>query len=535
MNVMSIRVVGPKIPGGEHVLTDGALNFLESLHHQFESQRQALLQRRQEVQQRITEGWKPSFRDDTLSIRSSEWSVGDIPPDLTDRRVEITGPTDRKMMINALNSGAKVFMADFEDANSPTWRNMVEGQINLTDAIHREITFPAPSGGLYTLKPDIATLVVRPRGWHLPDQHLLVDNQQMSGSLVDFGLYVYRNAHALLEHGSAPYFYLPKLENMEEALLWENVFCFAEDALKLKRGTIKATVLVETILAAFEMDEILWALRSHIVGLNAGRWDYLFSIIKKFRNEPGVLASDRQQITMTVPFMRAYTQLLVKTAHRRGAYAIGGMAAFIPSRRDQDVNRVALAKVAEDKEREANDGFDGTWVAHPDLVPVANEIFTRVLGPSSHQRHRLLEDVHVHAEDLTDFHVPQGSMTEDGLRNNIAVAIQYIASWLGGAGAVALYHLMEDAATAEIARAQVWQWVNSQATLDSGTRASAEFVEQIIREGLEEWRSLWPMADESVVLFRQVALSKEWIDFLTLAAYSRLVAMEQDSEGGHHS
>ncbi len=532
---MSIRITATKVPGQDQVLSIDGLNFLESLHHRFEAERLKLLQRRQQVQQRIIDGWKPSFRNDTLNIRNSEWSIGDIPLDLVDRRVEITGPTDRKMMINALNSKAKVFMADFEDANSPTWKNMIQGQINLTDAIHRTISFTSDKDETYKLDSEIATLVVRPRGWHLPDNHVLIDNEPISGALMDFGLYIFRNARTLLEQESGPYFYLPKLENMEEALLWENVFCFAEDSLGLKRGTIKATVLIETIGAAFEMDEILWALRPHIVGLNAGRWDYLFSIIKKFRHQLDILAADRQEITMTVPFMRAYTQLLVKTAHRRGAYAIGGMAAFIPSRRDAEVNRIALVKVAEDKEREAHDGFDGTWVAHPDLVPIADRIFSKVLGSQNHQKHRLLEDVSVTPRDLTDFHIPHGSMTEDGLRNNVSVAIQYLASWLQGNGAVALYHLMEDAATAEIARAQVWQWTHSQVTLSSGAQVNSHLVEQIIREGYEQWRALWPMTSEAVSLFRQVALSTEWMDFLTLEAYQRLVAIERDSEGGYDS
>ncbi len=524
---MSIDIVGPKVAGDDDVLTPDALKFLESLHREFEPRRQALLEQRQAVQHRLLNGWHPSFREDTRSIRESEWAVGDIPPDLIDRRVEITGPTDRKMVINALNSGARVFMADFEDANSPTWANMVQGQTNLSDAIDRHIYFVSPKGERYQLNDRVATLLVRPRGWHLLERHLAVDDQPLSGSLMDFGLYVYRNAERLVEKGSGPYFYLPKLENAEEAALWEDVFCFAEDALGLRRGTIKATVLIETILAAFEMDEILWALRPHIVGLNAGRWDYLFSIIKKFRNQTAVLPADRQQVTMTVPFMRAYTELLVKTAHRRGAYAIGGMAAFIPSRRDEAINRVALAKVSEDKEREAADGFDGTWVAHPDLVPLAHEIFTRALGDGVHQRHRLRDEVHVSAGELLQFQVPGGTMTEDGLRSNIAVAIQYLASWLSGTGAVALYHLMEDAATAEIARAQIWQWVTNQVKLDSGFSVNLERVNELIVEGVKEWGANWPKIDEAESLLRHVALSSDWVDFLTLPAYERLVSIEQ--------
>ena len=532
MDVMTFHVIGCKAPEQDQVLSLDGLNFLESLHRQFEPERQALLRRRQQVQQRIFKGWVPSLRDDTVDIRNSEWSIGDIPKDLMDRRVEITGPTDRKMMINALNSGANVFMADFEDANSPTWKNMIQGQINLTDAIRRTATYASEKGEIYTLNPPLATLVVRPRGWHLPEQHIVIDNQPLSGALMDFGLYMHRNARVLLEQGSGPYFYLPKLENMEEAVLWEKVFCFAEDALRLNRGTIKATVLIETILAAFEMDEILWALRPHIVGLNAGRWDYLFSIIKKFHHQPGILTADRQRITMTVPFMRAYTQLLVKTSHRRGAYAIGGMAAFIPDRRDQEVNRIALAKVAEDKEREAQDGFDGTWVAHPDLVPLANKVFTDTFETKGDGHRDIRHDIVVGPRDLMNFHIPHARVTEEGLRNNVSIAIQYWASWLQGKGAVALDHLMEDAATAEIARAQVWYWVHCEVLMESGIKVHPGLVEQMIREGLEIWRSLWPMADDAVSVFRQTALSNEWCDFSTLVAYDSLLALERDSEGG---
>jgi len=522
---MAVDIKGPTVPGSERILTSDALTFLEDLHRTFNPRRLERLRARQDIQQRIFQGWRPGFRPDTREIRESEWTVGTIPADLTDRRVEITGPTDRKMVINALNSGARVFMADFEDANSPTWTNVVLGQMNLIDAIERTITFESPQGETYRLKDQVATLVVRPRGWHLPERHLTVDGEPMAGALVDFGLYVFHNARRLVDRGSGPYFYLPKLENMEEAQLWEDVLGWAEERLGLPFGTMKVTVLIETILAAFEMEEILWALRPHIVGLNAGRWDYLFSIIKKFRRQPNVMPADRQQITMTVPFMRAYTELLVKTCHRRGAYAIGGMAAFIPSRRDPEINRVALAKVEEDKKREARDGFDGTWVAHPDLVPVATAVFDRVLGSRPHQRDRQRDDVVVTADDLLDFRVPGGTMTEAGLKNNVAVAVQYLAAWLGGSGAVGLYNLMEDAATAEIARAQVWQWINQGVRLSDGNPVTAQLVERLIQEGLQEWGAHWPERDAAVDVFRSVALSSEWVDFLTLPAYDRLLAI----------
>ncbi|PZN06459.1 MAG: malate synthase A, partial [Bacillota bacterium] len=430
-----IEVRGPVKERYDEILTPEALAFIARLQREFNPTREALLRRRAERQAELDAGARPDFLAETRHVREGEWRVAPVPKDLQDRRVEITGPVDRKMMINALNSGARVFMADFEDANTPSWDNCIQGQINLVDAVNGTIEYTSPDGRHYQLKEKVATLVVRPRGWHLEEKHVLVDGKPMSASLFDFGLYFFHNARRLIEKGSGPYFYLPKLESHLEARLWNDVFNFAQDELGIPRGTIKATVLIETILAAFEMEEILYELRDHAAGLNAGRWDYIFSVIKKFRNDPAFLLPDRAQVTMTVPFMRAYTELLVKTCHRRGAHAIGGMAAFIPSRKDPKVNEVALAKVREDKVREANDGFDGTWVAHPDLVPVAMEVFDGVLGERPNQVERLREDVQVTARDLLDVRVPGGEITEAGLRNNVSVGIQYLASWLRGNGA----------------------------------------------------------------------------------------------------
>src|SRR6202795_876838 len=424
---------GPISGRAADVLTPEALEFVAGLQREFGDRRLELLRLRDERQARLGAGELPEFLPGTRSVRESEWRVAPAAKDLEDRRVEITGPTDRKMLINALNSGAKVFMADFEDANTPTWANLVEGQVNLIDAIERRIDFTSPEGKEYRLNDKVAPLLVRPRGWHLDERHVEVDGQPVSGSLFDFGLYFFHNAQRLLGKGSGPYFYLPKLESHVEARLWNDVFNFAQDDLGVPRGTIRATVLIETILAAFEMEEILYELRDHSGGLNAGRWDYIFSIIKKFRNRPEFVLPDRAQVTMTVPFMRAYTELLVKTCHRRGAHAMGGMAAFIPSRRDPEVNRVALAKVKEDKDREAGDGFDGTWVAHPDLVPTATEAFDRVLGERPNQLERQRPEVAVTAGQLIDVRVPGGTITENGLRLNVSVGVQYIESWVRGA------------------------------------------------------------------------------------------------------
>nr|WP_294082375.1 malate synthase A [Sphaerobacter sp.] len=518
-----IRVVGPMTSEYAEILTPEALAFVERLHREFNPRREELLRLRQERQAKILAGGTLDFLPETRDVREGEWSVAPAPADLNDRRVEITGPVDRKMIINALNSGAKVFMADFEDANSPTWANVVEGQRNLRDAVRRTISFENPDGRRYELRDEIATLVVRPRGWHLVERHVEVDGQPISASLFDFGLYFFHNAAELIARGSGPYFYLPKLQGHLEARLWNDVFRSAQDALGIPQGTIRATVLVETIWAAFEMDEILYELREHASGLNAGRWDYIFSVIKTFRDRPDAILPDRAQVTMTVPFMRAYTELLVRTCHRRGAHAIGGMAAFIPSRRDPKVNEVALAKVREDKEREAGDGFDGTWVAHPDLVPVAQAEFDRILGDRPNQKDRLREDVQVTAADLLAFQVPGGTITEEGIRNNVSVALQYINSWLQGVGAAAIFNLMEDAATAEISRAQLWQWLHHGARTAGGGQFTAERYERIRDEELAKLggRETQRYADAAEIL-DSLVLSESFTEFLTVPAYARL-------------
>ncbi|MBX5443918.1 malate synthase A [Sphaerobacter sp.] len=523
MMANGIRVVGPMTSEYAEILTPEALAFVERLHREFNPRREELLRLRQERQAKILAGGTLDFLPETRDVREGEWSVAPAPADLNDRRVEITGPVDRKMIINALNSGAKVFMADFEDANSPTWANVVEGQRNLRDAVRRTISFENPDGRRYELRDEIATLVVRPRGWHLVERHVEVDGQPISASLFDFGLYFFHNAAELIARGSGPYFYLPKLQGHLEARLWNDVFRSAQDALGIPQGTIRATVLVETIWAAFEMDEILYELREHASGLNAGRWDYIFSVIKTFRDRPDAILPDRAQVTMTVPFMRAYTELLVRTCHRRGAHAIGGMAAFIPSRRDPKVNEVALAKVREDKEREAGDGFDGTWVAHPDLVPVAQAEFDRILGDRPNQKDRLREDVQVTAADLLAFQVPGGTITEEGIRNNVSVALQYINSWLQGVGAAAIFNLMEDAATAEISRAQLWQWLHHGARTAGGGQFTAERYERIRDEELAKLggRETQRYADAAEIL-DSLVLSESFTEFLTVPAYARL-------------
>jgi malate synthase len=524
-----VEIAGPLEGRAGEILTPEALAFLASLHREFDSRRRELLAKRVERQAAIDASEQPDFLESTRRIREDPtWQVAEVPADLQDRRVEITGPTDRKMLINALNSGAKAFMADFEDANSPTWSNMVEGQANLIEAIEGTIALETPEK-TYRLNEDIARLLVRPRGWHLVERHVMVDGKPVSGSLFDFGLYMVHGAPRLLQRGTGPYFYLPKLESHEEARLWNDVFCFTQDALGIPRGTVKATVLIETILAAFEMEEILFELQEHSAGLNAGRWDYLFSIIKKFRAQGDFVLPDRNSISMTAPFMRAYTELLVKTCHARGAHAIGGMAAFIPSRKDPQVNEVALAKVREDKDRESADGFDGTWVAHPDLVPVAMEVFDRVLGERRHQRERLREEVSVTAQDLLRFEVPGGAITEAGLRNDVSVGLQYLASWLQGIGAAAISNLMEDAATSEIARSQVWQWIHHGAALDDGADVTPELVRKIEDEELDQVRSAIGhdrygsgRFEEARDVFEQVALDDAFVEFLTIPAYDLL-------------
>jgi malate synthase len=523
MNRIEIRA--PELADAHHIITPEALQFLELLARHFGPRRQALLQRRREVQQGLRGGALPDFLEKTREIRDRSWTVAPAPPDLNDRRVEITGPVERKMMINALNSGAKVFMADFEDALSPPWTNVIAGQLNCTQAVRRTLEYTSPEGKRYHLAEQLATLVVRPRGWHLIEKHALVDGEPISASLFDFGLYFFHNARELLARGSGPYFYLPKLENHLEARLWNEVFDLAQDALGIPRGTVRATVLIETILAAFEMDEILYELRDHAAGLNAGRWDYLFSIIKNFRERPDFLLPDRSQLTMTVPFMRAYTELLVKTCHRRGAHAIGGMAAFIPSRRDPEVNQIALARVREDKTREVRNGYDGAWVAHPDLVPVVEEVFGAVLDQRANQRERQRDDVDVKRDQLLDVRVPDGRITEAGVRGNISVALQYLAAWLAGSGAVAINNLMEDAATAEIARSQLWQWIRHQAITDSGkpiTLAHCRAILKAERARLEGDGGDRDRLGSAAELLDSLISAEEFPEFLTLVAYQRL-------------
>ncbi|HZN19061.1 MAG TPA: malate synthase A [Micromonosporaceae bacterium] len=509
------------------ILSTQARAFVEDLQRRFGPRRDELLALRAQRRAELARTGRLDFRPETREVRAADWSVASAPADLTDRRVEITGPTERKMAINALNSGASVWLADHEDANTPHWSNVVGGQENLYDAVRRTISYQAPDGRQYRLgEGPLPTIVMRPRGWHLDERNVVVGGRPAAGALVDFGLYFSHNARELLARGSGPYFYLPKMESHLEARLWNEVFDHAQDALGIPRGTIRATVLVETIPAAFEMDEILYELRTHASGLNAGRWDYLFSIIKNFRDAgPSFVLPDRGAVTMTAPFMRAYTELLVATCHRRGAFAMGGMAAFIPSRRDPQVNEVALAKVREDKEREATDGFDGSWVAHPDLVPVCREVFDRFLGERPNQLHRRRDDVRVTAEQLLDVAATPGAVTREGLRTNVSVGIQYLAAWLAGNGAVAINNLMEDAATAEISRSQVWQWLHNGVRLDDGEPVTAELVRRIEDEELARIRAEAGQdedkgrLDEARALFEQVALADEFVDFLTLPAY----------------
>jgi malate synthase len=523
--VEGVEIRGPVEGRARDILTPDALQFVAGLQREFGATRAELLGKRGKRQKRIDAGELPNFLPETREVREGDWMIAPVPDDLQDRRVEITGPTDRKMVINALNSGAKMFMADFEDANSPTWSNMVEGQANLIDAIERTIELET-SDKTYRLNDEIATLLVRPRGWHLPEKHVVVDGEPVSGSLFDFGLYFLHNSRRLLEKGTGPYFYLPKLESHLEARLWNDVFSYSEEALEIPPGTIKATVLIETILAAFEMDEILHELREHSAGLNAGRWDYMFSIIKKFRHRSELVLPDRNSVTMTVPFMRAYTELLVKTCHRRGAHAMGGMAAFIPSRKNPEINEAALAKVREDKRREANDGFDGTWVAHPDTVSTALEEFDKVLGDRPNQLERQRDDVDVSAADLLNVEATPGDKTEEGLRNDVSVGIQYLSHWLLGQGAAGIFNMMEDAATSEIARSQVWQWIRHRVTLKEGSEVTRDLVRTVIVEELEKIREAVgddvyakSRPDDARALFEQVALGDELVDFLTLPAY----------------
>jgi malate synthase len=519
-----VEVRGPVPPEQADVLSREALAFVADLQRRFDAHRRALLRARHGRQAQFDAGHLPDFLPETASVRERDWRVGPTPTDLDDRRVEITGPAEPKMMINALNSGARVFMADFEDSLSPTWANVVEGQAALRDAVRRRLTFRSPEGKDYRLNESTATLLVRPRGWHLVERHILVDGEPISASLFDLGLFLFHNGRAALERGSGPYFYLPKLESHREARLWNDVFLAGQDALGIPRGSIRATVLIETILAAFEMDEILYELREHAAGLNAGRWDYTFSLIKKFHDRPDMVLPDRAQVTMAVPFMRAYTQLLVRTCHRRGAHAIGGMSAFIPNRRDLEVTERALAKVREDKERESGDGFDGTWVAHPDLVPIATDIFDGVLGARPHQKEVTREDVEVTAGELLDTRIEGGRVTEAGVRGNVSVALRYLDSWLQGTGAAAIDNLMEDAATAEISRSQLWQWRRHGTRLEEGEVMTGDLYRRVRDEELARIGASGAIGrlEEAARLLDELVLGDAFTEFLTIPAYDRL-------------
>jgi len=513
-----ITVRAPTPPLYAQILTPAALEFVAALARKFERRRRELLARRAERQREFDAGALPEFLPGTADVRGADWRVAPIPRDLLDRRVEITGPVDRKMVINALNSGAQVYMADFEDSNSPTWRNNIEGQINLRDAVAGTISYTSPEGKPYSVGPNPATLIVRPRGWHLIERHVLVDNDPISASLFDFGLYFFHNARALVAKGSGPYFYLPKLESHLEARLWNDVFVAAQEALGIPRGTIRATVLIETIPAAFEMDEILYELRDHSAGLNCGRWDYIFSFIKKFRTRREFVLPDRARVTMDRHFLKSYVDLLIRTCHRRGIHAMGGMAAQIPIKGDAAANTTALDKVWQDKIREVHAGHDGTWVAHPGLVPVASGAFASLAA--SHQLSVLREDVHVAPRDLLT--VPDGQITEAGLRTNVDVGLQYLESWLRGVGCVPIYNLMEDAATAEISRSQVWQWVRHGAHLSNGRAVTRELVDSIIAQEMQEKKLNGGKFDLAAELFAQLMTGSEFPEFLTLVAYEHL-------------
>src|SRR4026209_103015 len=523
-----VEITGAIATGYNEILTADALSFVAKLHRAFESRRRECLQQRADRQEAFDRGDSLDFLTETKHIREADWSCAPIPRDLQDRRVEITGPTDRKMVINALNSGAKVFMADFEDANAPTWANMVEGQINLRDAIQRTITFTNPAGKEYRLNERTAVLFVRPRGWHLDEKHLLVDGEPVAGACFDFGLFFFHNARELIERGRGPYFYLPKMESHLEARIWNDAFKLAQDALGIPQGTIRATVLIETIPAAFEMDEILYELRNHSAGLNCGRWDYIFSCIKRFRNKPDFLLADRALITMTTHFMRSYSLLCLQTCHRRNTFAIGGMAAQIPVKNDPAANEEAFATVRADKEREARDGHDGTWVAHPGMVQLALNAFNRLM-PTPNQIERKRDEVNVSARDLLDFG-PSEPITEQGLRTNVSVGVQYLEAWLRGSGAVPIFNLMEDAATAEISRAQTWQWIrHPRGVLSDGRKVTKELFRSVLREELEKIKTTVGAAhfekgkfDTARELFDKITTDEEFAEFLTLPGYEKL-------------
>jgi malate synthase len=519
-----MKIAAKVTPEFQTVLTPQALAFVAKLHRNFESRRQELLARRAARQKEFDSGMLPDFLPETKSVRQSEWTIAGQPEDLLDRRVEITGPTDRKMVINALNSGASTFMADFEDANCPTWFNMIDGQINLRDAVRRTITYMQPDGRFYRLNEKVAVLIPRPRGWHLDEKHVTIDGKPVSGAMFDFALYFFHNAKELLARGTGPYFYLPKMESHLEARLWNDIFNLAQDELGIRRGTIRATCLIETVVAAFEMDEILWELRQHSAGLNIGRWDYIFSCIKKFRANRDFCLADRAQVTMTAPFMRAYALSLVKTCHRRNAPAMGGMAAQIPIKNDPAANEAALEKVRQDKLREVTDGCDGTWVAHPGLVPIAKEVFDAHM-PQKNQYGKQRPDVNCGAKELLDFR-PEAPITEAGLRNNISVGIQYLGAWLAGNGCVPVFNLMEDAATAEISRSQIWQWIRSpKGTLDDGRKVTVELFRRLLAEELPKVKSTlgeegWAAGkyEQAAKLFDRLTAG-EYVEFLTLPAY----------------
>ena len=527
-----VRVLAPVSSEHAAILTTEALAFIIGLQRQFNARRLELLGWRVARQARLDAGALPDFLEETASIRSADWKVAPVPADLQDRRVEITGPTDRKMVINALNSGASVFMADFEDSSTPTWSNQLDGQINLRDAIARTIAFTSPEGKSYRLNERTAVPMVRPRGWHLDEKHLEVDGQSMSGSLFDFGLHFFHNAKARLAQGGGIYLYLPKMESHLEARLWNDVFVHAQQAIGIPQGSIKATVLIETIMATFEMDEILYELRQHSAGLNCGRWDYIFSCIKKFRHQPGFILADRHLVTMTSPFMRAYSLLLIKTCHHRGAFAMGGMAAQIPIKNDPAANDAAMAKVRADKEREVTDGHDGTWVAHPGLVAIARDVFDRVMT-TPNQIHKQRDDVHSTAADLLDFR-PKGPISEDGLRTNINIGIQYMGAWLAGTGCVPIFNLMEDAATAEISRAQIWHWIRSpEGVLADGRKVTRELFSSLVPQELARVKEM--LGDrqyaagkylEGAKMFEELTLADDFADFLTLPAYDYVIAHE---------
>ncbi len=521
-----IEILGPVSTAFTEILTPEALQFVAKLSRRFAATRESLLQKRVERQTEIDAGKMPDFLPETEPIRKASWTVAPVPRDLQDRRVEITGPVDRKMVINALNSGAKVYMADFEDAHSPVWEATIQGQINVRDAVNGTIEYISPEGATYTLKKEIATLLVRPRGWHLVEKHMRIDGKPVSASLFDFGLFFYHNARKLLANGTGPYFYLPKMESHLEARLWNDVFVLAQDEIGIPHGSIRATVLIETILAAFEMDEILYELRDHCAGLNCGRWDYIFSVIKKFSKHPRFILPDRAQVTMTTHFLRSYSLLSIQTCHRRKAHAIGGMAAQIPIKNNPALNEAAIAKVIADKEREAGDGHDGTWVAHPGLVPVAVKVFDERM-PTPNQVSRMREDVKVSAADLLQ--VPQGTITEGGLRTNLSVGVQYLEAWLRGSGCVPLYNLMEDAATSEISRAQVWQWIRNAARMGDGKTVTVELALALLKEEMEKLRNTIGAAQFSagryelaIKIFEKLITSEEFIPFLTLVAYEYL-------------